>query len=108
VGTGYAQHRESAVTLGGILNKQQGENLLFNIRADLGVLGVNLGEFRLMGDVQTGFNIAGRRTTLSAEAYVKNLRPKYLQENYFSKYFKWNQKLGDTRRVYQLFLICLK
>jgi len=26
VGTGYAQHRESAVTLGGILNKQQGEN----------------------------------------------------------------------------------
>ncbi|HHU96081.1 MAG: putative porin [Bacteroidota bacterium] len=100
VGTGYAQHRESAVTLGGILNKQQGENLLFNIRADLGVLGVNLGEFRLMGDVQTGFNIAGRRTTLSAEAYVKNLRPKYLQENYFSKYFKWNQKLGDTRRVY--------
>jgi len=53
-----------------------------------------------MGDVQTGFNIAGRRTTLSAEAYVKNLRPKYLQENYFSKYFKWNQKLGDTRRVY--------
>ena len=86
VGTGYAQHRESAVTLGGILNKQQGENLLFNIRADLGVLGVNLGEFRLMVDVQTGFNIAGRRTTLSAESYVKNLRPKYLQENYFSKY----------------------
>ncbi|MDI9604239.1 MAG: putative porin [Bacteroidota bacterium] len=100
VGMGYVKHRESAVTLGGVLNKQQGENLLFNIRADLGVLGVNLGEFRAMGDVQTGFDIAGRRTTLSAEAYIKNLRPKYLQENYFSKYFKWNKELGDTRRVY--------
>ncbi|MGI6572612.1 MAG: putative porin [Fermentimonas sp.] len=100
VGTGYVQHRESAVILGGVLNKQQGENLLFNIRADLGVLGVNLGEFRAMGDVQIGFDIAGRRTTLSAEAYVKNLRPKYLQENYFSKYFRWNKELGDTRRVY--------
>ncbi len=100
VGPGYGHHRESAVTIGGILNKQQGENLLFNIRADLGVLGVNLGEFRAMGDVQTGFDIAGRRTTLSAEAYIKNLRPKYLQENYFSKYFKWNHELGDTRRVY--------
>lgn len=100
VGTGYVRHRESAVTLGGVLNKQQGENLLFNIRADLGVLGVNLGEFRAMGDLQAGFDIAGRRTTLSAEAYVKNLRPKYLQENYFSKYFKWNKELGDTRRVY--------
>ncbi len=100
VGPGYGQHRESAVTIGGILNKQQGDNLLFNIRADLGVLGVNLGEFRAMGDVETGFNIAGRRTSLSAEAYIKNLRPKYLQENYFSKYFKWNRELGDTRRVY--------
>ena len=100
VGPGYGHHRESAVTIGGILNKRQGENLLFNLRADLGVLGVNLGEFRAMGDVQTGFDIAGRRTTLSAEAYIKNLRPKYLQENYFSKYFKWNRELGDTRRVY--------
>lgn len=100
VGPGYGHHRESAVTIGGILNKRQGENLLFNLRADLGVLGVNLGEFRAMGDVQTGFDIAGKRTTLSAEAYIKNLRPKYLQENYFSKYFKWNRELGDTRRVY--------
>ncbi len=100
VSSGYAGHRESAVTIGGILNKQQGDNLLFNIHANMGVLGVNLGEFRAMGEVETGFDIAGRRTTLSAEAYIKNLRPKYLQENYFSKYFKWNRELGDTRRVY--------
>jgi len=100
VAPGYRQHRESAVTLGGVLNKQQGENLLFNIRADLGVLGANLGEFRAMGDVETSFDIAGRRTTLSAEAYIKNLRPKYLQEHYYSKYFRWDHAFGDTRRVY--------
>ncbi len=97
---GYAKHSENAVTVGGILNKQKGDNLLFNIRADLGVLGVNLGEFRAMGDIETGFNIAGKRTVLSAEAYVKNLKPKYLQENYFSKYFRWNNELDDLRRVY--------
>ncbi|MDD4632255.1 MAG: putative porin [Proteiniphilum sp.] len=100
VGAGYRQHRESAVTVGGVLNKQQGDNLLFNLQADLGLLGVNLGEFRAMGDVETGFNIAGRRTTLSAEAYIKNLRPKYLQEHYYSKYFMWNHDFGDIRRVY--------
>ncbi len=100
VGPGYMHHRESAVTIGGQLNKQQGDNLLFNLRADLGVLGVNLGEFRAMGDVETGFDIAGRRTTLSAEAYIKNLRPKYLQEHYYSKYFRWDHDLGDIRRVY--------
>ena len=97
---GYVSHRENAVTLGGILNKQQGEYLLFNLRADLGVLGVNLGELRAMADVETGFNIAGKRTTLTAEAYIKNLRPKYLQENYFSKYFRWDHNWGDIRRVF--------
>jgi len=100
VGNNRMEHKESAVTLGGVLNKQQGDNFLFNIRADIGVLGVNLGEFRAMGDVETGFDIAGRRTTLSAQAYIKNLKPKYLQNNYFSKYFKWNNDFGDIRRVY--------
>ncbi len=96
----YPKHKESAVTLGGVLNKQQGENLLFNIRADLGVLGVNLGEFKAIGDVETGFDLAGRRVSLSADAYIKNLKPKYLQNNYYSKYFKWNHDFGDIRRVY--------
>lgn len=96
----FKTHKESAVTLGGLLSKQQGENLLFNVHADLGVLGVNLGEFRAIGNVETGFNIAGRRTSLTAEAYVKNLRPKYLQNNYQSKYFNWNNDFGDIRRVY--------
>ena len=100
VGPGMMEHTESAVTLGGVLNRQQGENLLFNIKADIGVLGVNLAEFRLMGDAETGFEIAGKRTTLSAEAYIKNLRPKHLQNNYYSKYFKWNNDFGDIRRVY--------
>jgi hypothetical protein len=100
VGTNRMQHRESAVTIGGVLNKQQGDNLLFNFRADLGVLGVNLGEFRAMGDAETGFNLAGKRVSLSAEAYIKNLIPKYLQNNYYSKYFKWSHDFGDIRRVY--------
>ena len=96
----FKSHKESAVTLGGVLSKQQGENLLFNVHADLGVLGANLGEFRAIGNVETRFDIAGRRTSLSAEAYIKNLRPKYLQNNYQSKYFNWNNDFGDTRRVY--------
>ncbi len=97
---GREQHKESAVTLGGILNKSQGEKLLFNIRADLGVLGVNLGEFTASGDIETSFDIGGKRVRLSSEAYVKNLRPKHLQNNYYSKYFKWNNDFEDTRRVY--------
>ncbi len=100
IASGRISHRESAITLGGVLSKQQGDNFLFNVSADLGILGANLGEFRAMGDIETGFDIAGKRTTLSAEAYVKNLRPKYLQNHYNSKYFRWDNEFGDIRRVY--------
>jgi hypothetical protein len=100
VGTMRTSHKENSVVVGGILNKRQGENLRFNIRADLGVAGYNLGEFRAMGNVETGFNISGKRTELVGEAYVKNLKPKYLEENYHSKYFWWNNDFGDIRRVY--------
>ena len=94
------KYREMATMIGGVLNKQQGKNLRFNIQADLGVLGANLGELKVLGNVETAFDIAGKQTRLSADAYIKNLTPNFLEENYQSKYFWWNKKLGDTRRVY--------
>lgn len=97
---GRIKHNENAVTIGGILNKQQGKNLRFNFQADLGVLGANLGEFRVMGMVETAFRLGGKVTTLSAESYIKNIKPKYFEENYQSKYFRWGDRLGDIRRIY--------
>ena len=100
VADGRYKHREQATTIGGILSKQQGKYLRFNAEADLGVLGENLGEFRLNGNVETTFNIAGREASLMGEAYIKNLKPKFLERQYHSKYFWWNNNFDDTRRVY--------
>ena len=97
---GRFQHREQATTIGGILSKQQGELFRFNVRADLGALGANLGEFRAEGDVETSIKIAGKLTTLTGQAYIKNLKPKFLEQQYHSKYFWWNNDFDDTRRVY--------
>ena len=107
INDGRYQHREQATTIGGILSKQQGEFLRFNAQADLGVLGANLGEFRIEGDATTSIMIAGKRTSLTAQAYIKNLKPKFLEQQYHSKYFWWNNDFNDTRRVYiggQLFI----
>ena len=94
------EHHEDAITLGGVLNRQHSEHFLFNIRTDMGVLGANLGEFRAQGDIETRFNIAGRTTSLAAEAHIKNLRPKFLQQNFASKFFHWrDNNFGDTRRI---------
>lgn len=94
------KHTENAVHLGGVLNKQQGEFLKFDVQADVGLLGADLGELTVKGDVETAFNIAGKQTTLSGHAYLKNITPGYLQNNYHSKYFWWNKDFGDTRRVF--------
>lgn len=94
------KHNENAVFIGGILNKRQGEHFRFDIRADLGLLGANLGELKLDGEVETAFDIAGQRTSLSGQAYLKNIKPKYLQNHYHSKYFWWDNDFGDIRRVF--------
>ena len=100
IGDGRYEYREQATSIGGILSKQQGEFLRFNAQADLGVLGANIGEFRIEGDVTTSIKIAGKMTTLSGQAYIKNLKPKFLEQQYHSKYFWWNNDFGDIRRVY--------
>ena len=100
IGDGRYEHKEQATTIGGILSKQQGKFLRFNAKADLGVLGDNIGEFRLEGDVETTMDIAGRQASLSGQAYIKNLKPKFLEQQYHSKYFWWNNDFGDIRRVY--------
>ena len=100
IGDGRYKHKEQSTTIGGILSKQQGKYLRFNAEADLGVLGENLGEFRINGNVQTTFNIAGKQANLMGEAYIKNLKPKFLEQQYHSKYFWWNNDFDDTRRVY--------
>lgn len=94
------KHREQSTTIGGILSKQQGKYLRFNAEADLGVLGDNLGEFRLNGNIETSLKIAGKQTNIMGEAYIKNLKPKFLEQQYHSKYFWWNNDFNDSRRVY--------
>lgn len=95
-----SKHRESLVTLGGILNKQQGENLRFDLQADVCLLGADLGALNLEGRVETALDIAGKRTTLTGTAYLRNQTPNFLQENYRSKYFWWKETFGNTRRAF--------
>ncbi len=97
---GRSTHNENSVIVGGILNKQQGDFLQFNIKADIGLLGANLGEFKLAGDITTNYKIAGKLTSLSGYAHIKNIKPTYLQNNYRSKYYWWNKDFGDIRRVF--------
>ncbi len=98
--SGISQINHNATSIGGTLTKTTGKYLQYNLGADIGVLGVDLGEFTLSGEVSTFLNIKGKQASLTARGYIKNEQPLFIEENMYSKYFKWNTDFSDTRKVF--------
>jgi hypothetical protein len=91
---------QNSTVVGGMLTKQKGRFLRYNLKADLALLGSDLGEFRLNGDIATAIKFAGQDATVRLNGYVKNLKPKYFQNNLRTKYTAWNKDMDDMRRVF--------
>lgn len=94
------KHNQSETKIGGKLSKQRGTILNYDISADVAVTGYNLGEFNLLGDISTSIPIKGKYAQLKAQAYIKNHKPSFFQNNYSSFFANWQHDFGDIRRVY--------
>jgi len=93
-------HSQNSTVIGGRLTKEKGRFLKYNLDAQLGVLGANIGETKLEGDISTTIRIAGKDAIVRAKGYIKNLTPTFYQETYQTKYLAWDNELDDTRRVF--------
>ena len=91
---------ENSTIIGGVLSKEKGKFLKYNLSADIGILGYNVGETNLKADVTTTINVKGQDAYVKAIGYIKNIKPTYLQDHYVSKYYNWNNNFSDTRRVF--------
>lgn len=91
---------ENSTVIGGVLSKEKGRFLKYNLSADLGVLGYNVGESNLKADITTAINIKGQDAYVKGIAYIKNTKPTYLQNHYVSRYANWDNDFSDIRRVY--------
>ncbi|GAB6013208.1 putative porin [Viscerimonas tarda] len=91
---------QNSTVIGGMLTKQKGRFLRYNLKADLALLGSDIGEFRLMGDATTTIKFAGKDASVKLSGYIKNIRPEFFQNNLRTKYTYWNKDLNDTRRVF--------
>ena len=97
------EQKESSTSIGGILAKEKGDVLKYNLSAELGVLGYDQGAYKLNADISTAINIKGQKAIVKANGYIKSLVPQYLQQNFMSTYYQWSKddiKLENTRRVY--------
>lgn len=91
---------QNSTVIGGILHKQKGKFLTYNLKADLGVVGYNIGEFRAEGYIKTSIRFAGKEASVRAKAYIKNLKPTFFENHFRTKYFHWENDFSDVRRVF--------
>lgn len=94
-------YSEKATFIGGILSKEKGEFLRYNLYADLGVLGYNSGEYKLKADLSTTINIKGQKAIVRANGYIKSLVPQFFEQDFSSKYHNWtNNNFQNTSRIF--------
>jgi hypothetical protein len=91
---------EASTYIGGELYKRQGSILTYNARGELSIVGDDLGEFRLEGELNTRFNLFGKELSLKANGHLKNITPAFFQRHFYSRYFWWENNLKNTRQVY--------
>lgn len=94
------EYSQNSTVIGGVLSKEKGKLLKYNLSADIGVLGYNLGQSNLKADITTTINIKGKDAYVKANGYIKNIKPTFYEDNYQSKYFSWTNNFSDVRKVY--------
>jgi hypothetical protein len=95
-------HNEFSTFLGAELSKRRGSILTYNARGELCMIGDDLGEFRIDGQLQTTFPLFGREAAISAGGYLKNIRPAFFNRYHHSRYFWWDplsRQLGNTQQL---------
>lgn len=89
---------EKSFIIGGVLSKEKGENLFFNLSAEKNLLAE---DFKLQGEVTGKVNLFGKNLSAKAKAYIKSLQPTFFEKKFGSKYFYWNNpNLENVHRVY--------
>ena len=86
--------------IGGELAKRSGKILRYNAQGNLCVVGYNLGDFLLSGNIETRIPFLNDTASVSATGYIKNLSPTFYENHYYSQYFRWDNNFGKIKKVY--------
>ena len=92
---------EFSTYVGAELSKRQGSILTYNARGELCMVGSDVGEFRVTGDLQTRFKLFKKDAVIKADAYIKNTTPAFYLRHNHSRYFWWdNPNFNMTQQIY--------
>lgn len=85
---------------GGELSKRQGSLLTYNARGEIALVGDDVGEFRLNGDIGSRFTLFGKEASIRADGYIRNVTPAFFQRRNHSRYYWWDNDFKNTQQFY--------
>ena len=94
-----ANYNENSVSIGGQINKTQGNTLHYNLLAETWVAGEDFGQLKLNFETDINFRLWGDTVTLKAKAHFYRLHPTFYQRHYHSKHFWWDNDLSKETRT---------
>jgi len=97
---GTVSYDEFSTYLGAEISKRRGKLITYNARGEFCLVGSDLGEFRISGDLSSQFKFLGKNANIKAYGYIRNVSPAFFVRNYRSRYFWWEQNhLKNTQNV---------
>ncbi|MDD6209130.1 MAG: putative porin [Bacteroidales bacterium] len=93
-------YKEFSTKIGGELAKRQGSLLTYRANAELGLTGVDLGEFKLTGEIGTKFPLWGKDISIKGKAHLLNLVPAFFERHNHSTFYWWDNNFAKTKRIY--------
>ncbi|MDR3266998.1 MAG: putative porin, partial [Tannerella sp.] len=97
---GTVGYDEFATFIGAELYKTKGKLFTFNARGELCVVGTDLGEFNLTGELKSQFKLLGKDASIKANGFIKNQRPAFYLNHNHSRYFWWDNSFKYLQKMY--------
>lgn len=91
---------KSNTRIGGVLSKQQGKLIKYNILGSLTLLGPKAGDFNIDGNLGGYFNIGNQKVALVARAFMRTDEPSWYLNYYRSNHFRWENDFSKIFRTH--------
>ena len=93
-------YKEFSTKIGAELAKREGALLTYRANAELGLTGVDLGEFRLTGEIGSKFPLWGKDVSIKGKAHLLNLVPAFFERHNHTRFYWWDRDFSKVKRVY--------
>ena len=93
------RYSEGNFSIGGCLEKAKGENLTFRAEIESVLLGENIGDFTLSGQMQFKYPVWGKEAMIGAYADMSAKKSPFFYENYHSTFAWWDNDFKKEFRT---------